>query len=480
MNIRRILGVLQLRKYQILFGAVLVVSSKTFKTSNHNFDNIITSIKTSNHNFDNSITSRTEKGLATFNTTTSNHNFGSTTDDPISQQSVITDRTLGERTSEPTSGPTSGPTSFPTSGPISGSNTSDRPPTSVPTSGPISISNMSDRPPLCNRFQLLNGKWIATNTTKSVYGYTRGPQNCRNLKYKTRDTDYEWLVEENCEFLMWNKTEFCNLIKGTPIMLVGDSLTWEHYGALVNSLGGETSIGLYRQSKRENKSVLSAVCDDPQTVMIYRSATHLEQLDMLLNETFPLVLILNRGAHYVEDQEFLSELNTTFAFVQKWQERCQSLGAECPFFWRTTVPGHPGCMNFSKPVTNISWMEEMIAASDPIYHWNDFKRQNEFALDMLQSFGLNNYQIMDAYHMNILRPDSHLKPSPGGGDCLHSCIPGKIDVYNRLLFHYLRMVNAKSDSPTLFQLENFPFPWVRAGNVRKIAGGHLSIENKTF
>ena len=61
---------------------------------------------------------------------------------------------------------------------------------------------------------------------------------------------------------------------------------------------------------------------------------------------------------------------------------------------------------------------------------------------MLETFEKSNlsYSAIDAYKINIRRPDLHNSRSDGFFYCLHSCIPGKSDIYNRLLLHFLRKI----------------------------------------
>jgi hypothetical protein len=81
------------------------------------------------------------------------------------------------------------------------------------------------------------------------------------------------------------------------------------------------------------------------------------------------------------------------------------------------------------------------------FHWYDFQRQNNLVLRELEASGLD-YNIIDGYHLNILRPDEHRTHT---GDCLHNCYPGKMDVYNQLLLHFLRMERSEEDVQTLLQ-----------------------------
>lgn len=76
------------------------------------------------------------------------------------------------------------------------------------------------------------------------------------------------------------------------------------------------------------------------------------------------------------------------------------------------------------------------------HSWADFQHQNELVLEELAKSGVP-HQVIDAYYLNIRRPDEHLD---GPRDCLHSCYPSsKLDVYSRLMLHYLRMDRAVQD-----------------------------------
>ena len=71
----------------------------------------------------------------------------------------------------------------------------------------------------------------------------------------------------------------------------------------------------------------------------------------------------------------------------------------------------------------------------PVLNWWLFKGQNALVLQEFAASNLTYYDVIDGYDLMIRRPDLHKAPS----DCLHSCIPGKVDVYPQLLLHYLSM-----------------------------------------
>lgn len=303
-------------------------------------------------------------------------------------------------------------------------------------------------------------------TTRGTPIYNLPSQMCKNRRFKRTDS-YEWEPnDESCWFEPWNATKFCSVMKGSSILFLGDSLTYEQFFSLVNMLGGKTEsvAKMQMKSMNQHKTIIHSVCDHNETFILYRRDDHLQQLPACLEETFPDVLILNRGAHYVEDHRYMTEFNATIFQVKGWQQQCQDYGIKCHFFYRTSVPGHPDCQNFTAPVNNLTAMEELVASgmTQKGYHWSAFQHQNQLILNRLaleaQEHQLD-YQVIDAYHTNILRPDQHLKPP---GDCLHSCLPGKVDVQNRFFLHFLVQSRTLQDIHTL---EQFMYPWNRSSNV---------------
>jgi hypothetical protein len=133
--------------------------------------------------------------------------------------------------------------------------------------------------------------------------------------------------------------------------------------------------------------------------------------------------------------------------VQEWLDRCHHMNIKCHFFWRTTVPGHINCHNFAGPVNDLEAMEAYVANmslyddTTLAYHWQDFRRQNLLVESELRKRARRvPHRILDGYRINILRPDRHHLH-----DCLHSCYPGKMDVYPQLMLHYLRIDRTADD-----------------------------------
>jgi hypothetical protein len=262
-------------------------------------------------------------------------------------------------------------------------------------------------------------------------------------------------------------------MRGQTITVIGDSLSHEIYVSFVYMAGGHGAT--YREmirSQDEKVSILHEVCIDSDAVaaaaaaaaaandtatgayaaeqvvrLFYHRDDDLAQLPAVLTRTQPDVIILNRGTHYVNDTTLLSEMRGTIQLLETYQQQYQPRSNKTNhfrIFWRTTPPGHPRCKEFKEAVNDVEAMEALVADPTgyewpgkppdmPKFYWWLFKGQNEL---VLQAFAASNlsYDVIDGYDLMIRRPDLHKPP----GDCLHSCVPGKMDVYPQLFLHYLK------------------------------------------
>jgi GDSL/SGNH-like Acyl-Esterase family found in Pmr5 and Cas1p len=306
-------------------------------------------------------------------------------------------------------------------------------------------------PKLCRRDQIIEGHWVPEHMKEPPYRPTVVHLRCypREAYYSPNGWDtHAWLPndadEGECDFGKWRKEMYCAVAKYATVMIVGDSLSWEHYASLVQLLGEATRQGYQHMSREFGMNVGQAVCGGRSRV-VYRRDDRLGQLRNALleqsgSDNIPQVLVLNRGAHYANDTEFMDNLRSNLDVVEEWQSRCDDLRIKCHFFWRTTVPGHPQCWNDTSPASDKAAIEARVAnlslydGAKINYHWYDFQHQNLLAEAELKRRGMR-HRVLDAYHLNVLRPDEHRAHQ---NDCLHSCYPGKMDVYSRLLLHYLR------------------------------------------
>lgn len=297
--------------------------------------------------------------------------------------------------------------------------------------------------PLCRRDQIKHGSWGPVQVERPPYVTFTKHLRCYPSEYYKLSpyNTWEWKQDDDsCRFLQWNAELFCNLTAYGQISIIGDSLSWEMYSSLLQLLGARVRQKSQHESKELDKNHIQTSCGS-NTKFVWRNDSRLRKVGLSISEDFPTILILNRGAHYVSDDILLDDIRRVIQEVQNWQGECDKRKIRCHFFWRTTVPGHPGCENFTRPVNSISEMENLINDVrlynnvSMEYHWYDFKHQNQLVEHVLNEAKLQ-LDVIDAYHINILRPDEHRVHQ---GDCLHNCYPGKMDVYNRLLLHFLYM-----------------------------------------
>ena len=227
-------------------------------------------------------------------------------------------------------------------------------------------------------------------------------------------------------------------------------------------MGKHISQFSQHQSKEEQGNIVNYVCQK-QTRIVYRRDDLLSNVSQAIFEggSFPQVIVMNRGAHYQNDTMLMTGMKKVVEELKNWKLQCEIFNITCHLLWRTTVPGHPNCekRDFRGPVNDLYAMETMINDRSNYnnrtikYNWYNYQHQNEMVVDMLtknpsflqQGEGTSPpffLEIIDAYYLNILRPDEHRAHQ---GDCLHNCYPGKQDVYSQLLLHFLRIQRGRKD-----------------------------------
>ena len=300
---------------------------------------------------------------------------------------------------------------------------------------------------LCTREQIQNGAWHRLTLDKPPYI----PPNNRHLMcgsvaryHQNRFDTWEWRPHDgdtSCEFMKWDRNLFCQLAHGDSMVVVGDSLSEEAVYAMSELLHTRISTD---ESLKHPIYNLTHACGDSS----HQFAIHFRRDDFLrpqkvaweLLDKLPLIAVLNRGAHFVNDTHLIKDIKETIEYVREWQSKCDDLNKHCLLIWRTTVPGHPNCQNYKQLPDNvtISQMEDLIQ-NNPVsraYNWHEFQRQNLLIEQALKESSVR-YQIMDAYYINIVRPDDHRYSN---NDCLHTCLGSKLDVYAQIILHYLRQL----------------------------------------
>lgn len=290
----------------------------------------------------------------------------------------------------------------------------------------------------CTRSQISQGKWAPARYEKPPYPCALAPSDhflCRNITAEGWNT-YDWTVNDSCLFSEWSNDDFCSLLRNQTILFWGDSLTREQYIDIVRRYGWNgTKHDIFWGDDR-------TICDGSTWVTL--------RVDRTLkgrNGTPrpPDIVVANRGMHYTPDKEFSSGIDKAIKWLQNLQmnnPHCRKTSSSCLSIWRTSVPGHPSCQRFHKPSDNLLEMERLVA-NQSMYNkpsqytkfgWWAMKHQNRIAKEKFASSNLS-YAVIDAYDLQILRPDLHLGQE---GDCVHNFEMTKQPVINQIFLHILK------------------------------------------
>uniref|UniRef100_A0A7S3VER1 SGNH domain-containing protein n=1 Tax=Chaetoceros debilis TaxID=122233 RepID=A0A7S3VER1_9STRA len=334
----------------------------------------------------------------------------------------------------------------------------------------------------CTRSDIRHGKWVGKiNSTNSSTETAVMPMHAPNLAGANSSQNYDacnapdmyqWQVaneknenDSSCEFQQeFNSELFCDRMKNTVILFIGDSITWEMYESLVHLTDGHVDKRVHNRAIQRKIAIVINVCGDNHVTLIYRWNKDLSNkgtsvaIENMLNETFPTMIVLNTGAHYQSDIVYHERMDHALDLIAGWQSMCQDRNLPCPFFWRTTPPGIFNCKSFTRPVNNITMMEEHVASNPGAYNWNHFRHQNELALQKLESSGLSSYNIIDAYEVGIQRPELQVSQA----DCLHHCQPAAADAYNTIMLHYLQVNRTLED---MSKIAKYEYSYNRTTNI---------------
>jgi hypothetical protein len=139
------------------------------------------------------------------------------------------------------------------------------------------------------------------------------------------------------------------------------------------------------------------------------------------------LLILNKGAHFIETADNLARLNDTLHHVTRTYPNISIV-------WRTTPPGHDtdaADIFFSEPLLNYTNVPR-------IYNWDRFYEQNEAVLAFLDRH-YPEVLVLDLVPSTALRQDSHING-------LHYCLPGPLDTWAILLYNALLIIDDATEA----------------------------------
>ncbi|KAI8639570.1 PC-esterase [Parasitella parasitica] len=246
-----------------------------------------------------------------------------------------------------------------------------------------------------------------------------------------------------------------------PILFVGDSITqlqFESLGCLLgehlpnrhpansNLNGGNSKIHVDAKAPEHKDTAAMAYIRSDYLLRLddYKMISPFESVGTQLGrgENHPWVhalsqfnyIIINTGPHWHPDlfwgsnqseQELLDAFRKAMESVLFYLD--QHVKPHQKVWVRTTPYGHARCSQYKEP------QENPLAPTGNTgeYEWHLFQEFDAVWKDLLRKQD-DRFALFDIFGMSNMRGDAHSKPDR---DCLHTCIPGPIDEWNRLLYN---------------------------------------------
>jgi hypothetical protein len=150
--------------------------------------------------------------------------------------------------------------------------------------------------------------------------------------------------------------------------------------------------------------------------------------DMTLEEAFLKVkaniTILSCGPHLNDVGDLDAILFELLDLIKSYRELTNTT-----YVWKTQNPGHFQCDKYNAPTVGSTGYP--IPANLDKYHWNSLPEYDNYIRSSL-SEARYGFKILDMSPL-YFRADAHT----GGGDCLHFCMPGPVDLFAILLLQML-------------------------------------------
>eukprot|EP01079_Euglenida_sp_SAG-EU17-18_P001413 gene1413-431_t len=321
--------------------------------------------------------------------------------------------------------------------------------------------------PACAANVTYSGNWtLSPNKSKPYEPSDQFQRLCdsRAGPGVTRGWHWDW-SPSSCHLPLFEPSLFCKALGGRSITFVGDSLTFQQFVSLVYLLGAEGAgvgedVQFHTPYKVKVCKSLEAgfaattqflpqgypadvtfIRNDRLLLARHKPWNHFVQFHKALRQRRNIV-VLNTGAHYVSDSELRRNLAPVLSTIKKVQAQHAQLpkSGATAFVWRNPVPGHDNCRSAQQPFvhTPSKW-----GSRKPFnkYSWDKFLHQGRIVQQAIRDSGVQIWNL-DVFTPTSLRGDWHPSSAdsrihPPVLDCLHYCLPGPPDEYNRLLYPIL-------------------------------------------
>lgn len=276
--------------------------------------------------------------------------------------------------------------------------------------------------------------------------------------------DYVW-QPSGCELVPFDANRFSEYLSNHPLVFIGDSinqLEFESMGCLLGEKmvnppgdtqlsGGDRNMWVSQLVHKDKLQVEGAVS------LAYLRSDYLVRLDdfklMEPNDdegyligkgsNFPWVhaisrfdhIVINTAAHWhtdkkwgsnESDEEMMDAYRRAMRIIFDYLQR--NLRPVQRVWVRSTPYGHAKCSRYTEP----SKTPVVPTRKDGEYQWDMFDKMDQVWKEMIDEAQDYRIRFFNVSHMANLRGDAHSRPD---SDCLHTCLPGPVDDWNKLLFH---------------------------------------------
>lgn len=190
--------------------------------------------------------------------------------------------------------------------------------------------------------------------------------------------------------------KFCDATKGRPLLLVGDSITKQHWVYLNTTFGNNRPLPEIPEIAKTWDPWIDADAAEHTKDLPYRygactdTELRFSRADRLLLDSDPTrilefdlidtrwteavkgfkgIMILNRGAHAEIQNKTLNDLRLTFSYLR-------GAAPDALLFFRLTPPGHINCEAITEP------LKEPQQGELP-HGWHNFWNQNRLNVDLM-------------------------------------------------------------------------------------------------
>jgi len=325
----------------------------------------------------------------------------------------------------------------------------------------------------CKPNEIMPGKWVRQNLTEKLYvscgketndwqdpeinqycttegrisnDIDRGPKEnltivgghasvCDEMD-KTRlipsqREQYIW-QPDNCQLMKWDARLFCKLLGNRNLMFFGDSTMQQTFASFIN---------------RINWGKDRAYCAHQLTFAVAFGISlpyekELERWDRIILLHNPDIIVAGFGGHFTRFGDNMGPFNHTVRALYQLLNHTAHIRNESRlhFIWKTNNPGHVLCDDYTEPTNYYPHQSPELDK----YKWGYFPKYDEIYENFrsTQYFGMFKNSTLNMEPL-YFRPDAHAGKRAWdwhrtfGGDCLHLCAPGALDVAPIFFMHWM-------------------------------------------